>query len=157
MSRELINTWGDYQIAIDRLFALAQQKIFIYDEDLGLFKLGSVSRLQQLRQLMQAGQRDSLQMLVRNARPVRDNPLLLQLLGTYGHLASASETAESLAHLRDSMLLIDDRHALIRFERDQPRSKLLIDEPEELAPYLTRFVQIRDEGGEQISNTCTGL
>ena len=32
MSRELINTWGDYQTAIDRLFALLEQKIFIYDE-----------------------------------------------------------------------------------------------------------------------------
>ena len=34
MTRELITTWADYQMALDRLLALATRQVMIYDEDL---------------------------------------------------------------------------------------------------------------------------
>jgi hypothetical protein len=78
-------------------------------------------------------------------------------LSTYGHNAKAQETPQQLAHLRDSMILVDDKHALIRFEHGLPRSKLLIDEIDEIRPYLTRFHEIWAEGGESVSSTTLGL
>ena len=158
MARELITSWGDYQAAIDRLLAMATESIFIYDQDLGQLKLDSATRLDQLRRILSAGQRDALQIALRNADPLRrQHPALLGLLSTYCHIAAAHQTPEQLAHLRDCMILVDNKHGLIRFEQEQPRSKLLIDETDELKPYLTRFAELLAEGGEQVSSTTLGL
>jgi len=158
MARELITSWGEYQTAIDRLLCMACRKICIYDEDLGQLKLDSAQRRPQLQRILQAGLKDSLQIVVRNADPLRNSfPLLIKLLTEFGHLATAQQSPPDLAHLRDSMLIIDDKHALIRFERELPRSKLLIDEADELKPYLNRFSELLLAGGEPVSTTTLGL
>jgi hypothetical protein len=159
MSRELINAWGDYQLAVERLLALAEQKIAIYDEDLGQLHLDSPPRLSQIkRMLAQGGHALRLQIALRNTEPVtRKHPLLVNLLTNYGHVFAMQQTPPQLAHLRDAMLIVDDRHALIRFERDLPRSKLLIDENDELKPYRARFNEIWNEGGEALHANVLGL
>jgi hypothetical protein len=158
MARELITSWADYQMALDRLLAIACHKISIYDEDLVALKLESAPRLLHVKRVLQAGQGDVLQIAVRNGDPIRKkHPLLLSQLSAFCHRATAHETPPQLAHLRDSMILVDDKHALIRFERDLPRSKLLIDEIDELRPYLTRFKEIWSEGGESIGGIALGL
>lgn len=158
MARELITSWADYQTAVDRLLAVACQTICIYDEDLIALKLESPSRLLSCQRILKAGHDDALRIAVRNAAPIRQqHPKFQQLLATYSHLAKIRETPAQLAHLRDSMFIVDDKHALIRFERDLPRSKLLIDEADELRPYLTRFREIWSEGGEEISISTLGL
>lgn len=158
MAHELITSWGDYQTAIDRLLCLACRNICIYDEDLSELKLDSARRLPQIRRVMQAGHSKSLQIVIRNADPLRNRfSHLIKLLTEFGHQATAQQSPPDLAHLRDSMLIIDDRHALIRFERDLPRSKLLIDEADTLKPYLNRFSELRSAGGESISSTTLGL
>lgn len=159
MSRELINSWGEYQLAIERLLALAGQKIAIYDEDLGQLNLDSTTRLPQVKRLLAlGGHSPRLQIALRNTEPViRKHPLLLNLLSNYGHVFAMQQTPPQLAHLRDAMLIVDDRHALIRFERDLPRSKLLIDENDELKPYRARFSEIWNEGGEALHANVLGL
>jgi hypothetical protein len=158
MARELITSWTDYQMALDRLLAIACHKISIYDEDLVMLKLDSEPRLIHVKRILTAGQDDALQIAVRNGGPVRQkNPLLLNLLTAFSHRAAARETPQQLAHLRDSMIIVDDKHALIRFDRDQARSKLLIDDIDELRPHLTRFREIWSEGGEAISSSTLGL
>lgn len=158
MARELITSWAYYQTAIDRLLAIATKQICIYDEDLATLKLDSPPRLAHIRRLVSSARSDALSIAVRNGSPLRNqHPLLQNLLTTYGHVASAQETPPQLAHLRDSMIIVDDKHGLIRFERDMPRSKLLIDENDELRPYLAKFREIWAEGGERISNSTVGL
>ncbi len=158
VARELITSWADFQTAIDRLLVMACRQIQIYDEDLSTLRLESATRKEQIKRFLQLGQGDALQIAVRRAASFRlQHPQLQSLLDIYGHLAKARETPPQLAHLRDSMLLVDGRHALIRFDREQPRSKLLIDETCELRPYLTRFHEIWSEGGESISGATLGL
>jgi len=158
MARELITSWTDFQAAIDRLLAIASHKILIYDEDVSTLKLESAPRREHIKRVLQAGHDDVLRLAVRNATLIRQqHPLLQNLLSTYGHLAKAQETPPQLAHLRDSMILVDDKHALIRFERDLPRSKLLIDETDAVRPYLARFNEIWSEGGESVSSITLGL
>ena len=158
MARELITSWTDYQMALDRLLSIACNKISIFDADLVTLKLESAPRQLQLKRVLQAGLDDSLQIAVRDAGPIRQkHPLLLGLLGTFSHRATARETPQQLAHLRDSIIIADDKHALIRFEQAMPRSKLLIDEIDELRPYLARFKEIWSEGGESITSTTLGL
>lgn len=159
MARELITTWSDYQIAINRLLAMPAGRMRVYDEDLQHLNCDSPSRLEAVQSLLRrARQPDALQIAVRNANPLRTlHPRLLRLIAAYAHLAAARETPPQLAHLRDNLLLIDERHALIRFDRDQPRAKLLIDEPEEVGGYLRRFDEIWAEGGQAIGTTTLGL
>jgi hypothetical protein len=159
MTRELITSWSDYQAAIDRLLVLAVRKISIYDEDLGHLHLDSPSRLAELKRTLLADRNASrIRMAVRDAEPLRRHqPLLMNLLGEFSHCLLAQQTPAQLAHLRDTMILVDDKHGLIRFERDQPRSKLLLDENDELKPYTARFEEIWAEGGESISSTTLGL
>lgn len=158
MARELFNSWGEYQAAIDRVLALAEREIRIYDQDMIGLKLDSPSRLERLTRLLQSNRPDTLQVAVRDSEGLkRDCPRLMQLLTTYTHGMTVQQTPEHLAHLRDAMILIDGRHGLIRFDRDHPRSKLLIDENEELLPYLRRFEEIKSEGGTPLSITTLGL
>ena len=159
MARELITSWNDYRAAVDRLLALAGEKIAVYDEDLANLRLGSRASLNQLQRLLTSDRGLALRIAVRNARPLQQQrePGLLKLLSMYSHRAAAQQTPEHLAHLRDNMLIVDDRHALIRFDREQARSKLLLDEADEVRAYGKRFEDIWAEGGETINATTLGL
>lgn len=158
MARELITSWGDFQTAFDRLLAIAERKICIYDEDLGHLHLDSTEHLDTLKRLLGNTPAGNIRLALRNAEPLRrQQPLLLKLLADYSHCLAAQQTPPHLGHLRDSMILVDDRYGLIRFERDLPRSKLLLDESEELKPYFARFEEIWNEGGETVSSTTLGL
>lgn len=158
MARELFTSWGEYQSGVDRLLALAEREIRIYDQDMIGLELDSESRLGHLKRLLQSNRPDSIQVALRNFEPLkRDYPRLMQLLADYTHGMTVQQTPEHLGHLRDAMILVDGRHGLIRFDRDHPRSKLLIGETEELLPYQRRFEEIWAEGGTPLSTTTLGL
>jgi hypothetical protein len=153
MARELITTWSDYQAAVERLLAMACREILIYDEDLGALKLDSAPHLQ--RVIKDGGR---LQIALRNADLLRQRqPQLLNLLSLFSHRAAAQQTPEHLSHLRDNMILVDGKHGLIRFDRDQARSKLLVNEVDELRPYASRFTEIWSASGDPVSTTTLGL
>lgn len=158
MSRELINSWNDYQSAIDRILALACKQVWIYDEDLGILHFETTERIEALKRPLALLHPDCLRIALRNAASLHQRqPLMQRLLTTYSHNSAAQQTPEHLGHLRDSMILVDDAHALIRFDWEHPRSKLLIDEPGEVMPYRRRFAEIWAEGGIPASPTTLGL
>ena len=158
MSRELFTSWADYQSAIDHLLSLAAKRIWIYDEDLGMLHLETAERIEMLKRPLASTRQDCLRIALRNTAPLQQRqPLVQRLLAMHSHNSAAQQTPEQLNHLRDSMILVDDAHALIRFDRDQPRSKLLIDEPEEVMPYRRRFEEIWAEGGIPVATTTLGL
>ena len=158
MSRELFTSWTDYQSAIDHLLSLAAKRIWIYDEDLGMLHLETAERIEMLKRPLASTRQDCLRIALRNTAPLQQRqPLVQRLLAMHSHNSAAQQTPEQLNHLRDSMILVDDVHALIRFDRDQPRSKLLIDEPEEVMPYRRRFEEIWAEGGIPVATTTLGL
>ncbi|MGB8241605.1 MAG: hypothetical protein WCE66_11275 [Azonexus sp.] len=158
MSRELFTSWADYQSAIDHLLSLAAKRIWIYDEDLGMLHLETAERIEMLKRPLASTRQDCLRIALRNTAPLQQRqPLVQRLLAMHSHNSAAQQTPEQLNHLRDSMILVDDVHALIRFDRDQARSKLLIDEPEEVMPYRRRFEEIWAEGGITVATTTLGL
>ena len=158
MSRELINSWIEYQSAIDRILALASRQVWIFDEDLGMLHLETPERIAALTAPLASLQPDCLRIALRNSEPLQQRqPLTRRLLTVYSHNSAAQQTPEQLAHLRDSMILVDDAHALVRFDRNQPRGKLLIDEPDEVMPYRRRFAEIWAEGGTPVTPTTLGL
>lgn len=158
MSRELITSWSDYQIAIDRVLSLAHKRICIYDEDLVQLHFESPARIAILKLVLSEEKHDCLRIALRNSASLQQHqPLLRNLLKTFSHNSAVQQTPEQLGHLRDSIILVDDAHALIRFDRDQARGKLLIDESDEVMPYRRRFEEIWTEGGTPVSATTLGL
>jgi hypothetical protein len=158
MSRELLTSWADYHGGVDRILALATRQLWIYDEDLAALRLDNPLRMDRLQALLGAHPADCLAIALRNAEPLRrEHPRLCNLLATYSHNTAIWQTPDQLAHLRDALLIADDAHALVRFDRDQPRAKLLIDEPEEVLAYRQRFAAIRNEGGTPLAMTTLGL
>ena len=157
MTRELITTWGDYKAALSTLLPLAEQHLLIYDQDLGQLQLDDIKHNEQLHRLL-CNKQATLQIAVRSSQLLRtQHPRLLQLASIYNHRVSLQESTPNLAHLRDCLIVVDARHALIRFDWEQPRAKLLLDEPEEVRQYQLRFKDIVAEGGEIISPTTLGL
>ncbi|MGE5387070.1 MAG: hypothetical protein ACM3SV_14405 [Betaproteobacteria bacterium] len=158
MASELLTSWGEYRAAVDRILALATDELCIFDPDLGELKLESGERLDELRRLLAAGKSGCLKIALRDATFFRTHcPRLNELLRIHSHLLLVSETPDSIAHLRDCMILADSRHGLIRFDQGQPRSKLVLDDPDGIAPYKRRFEEILLEGGTPISATTLGL
>lgn len=158
MARELLTNWGDFQVAIDRLLELAEREILVYDGDLAHLKLDSAPRIGHLKRLLQPRRQDCLRLSLQDTTLLqRNNPRLIGLMADYTSGIPVLQTPEHLGHRRDSMILVDGRHGLILFERSQPRSKLLIDEMQEIEPYLQCFEQIWQEGGTPFSATTLGL
>lgn len=158
MTRALITHWTDYQAAIDQLLAMPCRKLCIYDEDLVKIRLDDRKRLAVLEQLLQSAAPGSIRIALRSAEAFRRTQThLIQLLAPYSHVITIQETSPQLNNLRDSMIILDDQHGLIRFDREQARSKLLINESDELRPYLQRFEEIWKEPGDIISSTSLGL
>ena len=148
MSRELFTSWTDYQSAIGRLLALPAKRIWIYDDDLALLHLETAERIEMLKRPLASTRQDCLRIALRSTAPLQQRqPLMQRLLATHSHNSAAQKTPEQLSHLRDSMILVDDA----------PRSKLLIDEPEEVMPYRRRFEEIWAEGGTPVAATTLGL
>jgi len=158
MARELITSWNDYQAALDHLLGMACHQVCIFDTDLGQMHLDNKARLDELKRLAHSLRPDSLRMALRDTEPLRRRQApLMNLLASHSHAFAVQQIPAHLAHLRDCLLLVDQRHALIRFDNEQVRSKLLIDEPEEVRPYCQRFEEIWRESGEVVSPTTLGL
>ena len=158
MTRELITHWTDYQTAIDQLLAMSCHKLCIYDEDLLKIRLDDRKRLANLQRMLQSAQPGAIRIALRNPEPLRRTQMhLIQLLAVHAHLITIQATSQELSKLRDSMILVDNQHGLIRFDQNQPRSKLLLNESDELRPYLLRFEEIWKDQGEVISATNLGL
>lgn len=158
MARELLTSWGAYKMALERLLATAEAQLLIFEPDPARLGLESASRLEQFGRLLQGRRPDCLRIALPDAEAFkRDHPRLLHLLADYRHSMTVQQIPESLAHLRDAMVLADGRHGLIRFDRDQPRSKLLIDEAEEIRPYFRRFSEIWAECDSPLAITRLGL
>lgn len=158
MARELLTSWGDLQLAVDRLLGLAEREILVFDDDLARFKLDDGPRLEHLKRLLQPRRQDCLRIALQKASTLqRSSPRLMRLLADYSGCMTVLETPEHLNHLRDSMLLVDGRHGIVLFDRNQARLKLLVDETRELEPYLQRFEELWQEGGSPLSATTLGL
>lgn len=158
MTRELITSWHDHDLAVDHLLSIAEKTILIYGGDLTPLKLESENSLTAINRVLKTGQTNCLQVILRNTQNwPHSNPRLAKLCLSYSHLISIREAPSDLAHLTDSMLLIDGLHGLIRFDENFPRSKQLVNEADEIRPYLIRFSQIHSTSSEPTSQTTLGL
>lgn len=158
MTTTLITTWSEYDRAVEATVQRARHTLLIFDRNLESLRLERPQRVAALRSLLQAKPRARLAFIVQNADFVRrHSPLLLGLLTYYAPALTVTQTPGHLATLRESLLLADDEHMLVRFDHDQPRARLIVGEPALCMPYRQRFEEIRAEGGDPVSSLTLGL
>ena len=158
MSSELITSWGEHDAALNKILALATNSLWIFDEDLSRLKLGRSDTIELLRQFLDNGRENGLRILLQNTEALRrDHPRLMELLASRPQNMTIIECPPQLADLKDSMVIADDQHALIRIHKDHARSRVILDSAKDCAPYVKRFEEILNEGGEPIGATTLGL
>ena len=158
MASTLFTSWSDYDTAVLSVLGCAEHSLLIFDPDLQRLPLEQPAVCERLTGFLRRHPGNRLQVVVQDSdHLLRHSPRLMGLLATYGHVFSVTVAAESLASLADTMLLADSRHAAIRFHRDQPRGRLLLDEPEAVRPYDKRFADILAEGGSPVLPGVAGL
>lgn len=157
MPSTLLTSHGDIDAAVDRLLALARTSLDVFDHDLSTLGLDRPTRADQLRRLL--GERaHRLRVIVQDSnRLPTANPRLLALHDAHTHHFELSLAADTLAELRDSFVIADGKHALVRFHRDQARARLIEDDENETRPYALRFADIVAEGVTPIGNRVAGL
>ena len=159
MTSRLITTWSEYDSAVREILGLAQTTLLVFDETLSSLQLERPERIAALRRLLSARKPATrLTIIVQKADFVRQySPQLMDLLTVHSPALTIIQSPPHLARLKDSLLIADGRHALIRFHQEQPRSRLIIDDSEECAPYQQRFDEILGEGGDPLSPMTLGL
>ena len=158
MSSKLMTTWAEHDAACADILGRAQKSLCIFDKDLSCLKLENPANASLLRQFLATDPRHQLQIVLRDAQALlRNSPRLLKLMIDYPQNMIVFERSADLATLNDALLMVDGIHALVRFHQEQVRSKIIIDDSQQCRPYLQRFSDILNEGGERISPTPLGL
>jgi hypothetical protein len=154
----LLTSWSEYSAAVERQLGNARRSIVIFDRDLASLQLERPGTIASLTRLLHSSPAATLRIALQTAGLLQARqPRLLELLRTFAHNFHVVETPPHLANLSDSMLIVDNSSALIRFHNDHARSKEIIGDPEACKPYCRRFDEIWDEGGTPISATVAGL
>ena len=159
MSSRLITTWSDYDGAVQEILDRSTATLQIFDEDLAPLRLDSPERIAVLRGLLVAREsHQRLTIVVQKPDFVRQySPQLMHLLTIYAPSLTVIHSPPHLDKLKDSLLIADGRHTLIRFHRDHARARLILDDVHECTPHIKRFEEIVAAGGEPLSPTTLGL
>lgn len=158
MTSRLMTAWADYALAIQEILPFLSRRLRIFDEDLVHPGLENPALAEKLRGFLGANRSTSCDIILRNPLAVRDrSPRLMALLGMYSDKLRIFECAPHLLSLNDNFILVDDAHALIRIHRDHARSKLILDDRRECAPYAERFDDLLEECETRIYPTTLGL
>jgi hypothetical protein len=158
MATEIHTTFEAFRAAFDQILALARHELCIFDDDLAQLGLEQAARMAELQRLLTGNPKARARIaLKRTDHLTRDHPRLVQLMKYHGHLMEARQIPDTLQRLRDSLVIVDQRCALVRFDWEHPRSRLILEDDVETAPYLKRFEAIWAEGGHVFSPTPLGL
>ena len=158
MATELITSWSDHDAALLSLLSAARSRLRIIDDDLSRLALERRETALLLERLLVAERSNSVSIALRDVSILRTaRPRLMRLLTTFPQQMRIFELAAEAASAVASLLLADDRHALLRFVTDQARARLIVDDPAQCAPYVNQFTQIVGNKGTPVSATTLGL
>jgi hypothetical protein len=157
-SSESLSTVAAQTEAIDRLIALAHQRIRVFDHDLSQTGWNRPARTDGLAGFLRAGRGRRIDIIVHDVRYVSEAcPRLTSLLQRYSHAVTIYRTGAEARHATDPLFIVDDRHFLHRFHFEQPRAALGLHQPEETRLLSNRFDEIWATGEPGVNATQLGL
>ena len=158
MSTELTTHWSEHDAGLAAILRSLSTSLMVFDEDLVRLGLERPENVEILRRVLVAGTRHRIRIVVKSAVPFRyHSPRLFQLFATYPEQMTVVQCPQHLHSLNDALFIANETHALIRFHKDNARSRIIIDDRDACIPYVQRFLDIEREGGESISATTLGL
>jgi hypothetical protein len=143
MTHEIHDTWGEFRSAFRQILGLTQQNLCIFDDDLGQLGLQQLASIEWMLQLLTKNPVATIRIALRRTDRLREeHPRLVQLLEVQSHRVQVMRISEDLRRLRDIFVVSDTEHALVRFDLEQPRHKLILSDAAEVKPYAQRFADI---------------
>lgn len=158
MSREVHDSWREFDADITTILTRVRVGLCVWDSDLTELRLDDPDRFEQLSGFLKKHPAANLRIALRNTECLsRDHPRLLLLLKHYGQRFQILLASADLQRLRDTMLIADGAHVVVRHEQSQPRTTLILDDPADTEPWRKRFEEIWEEGGSLFTPTTLGL
>jgi hypothetical protein len=156
--RVLLSTRREYLESLQRLAALAQRELRIFDADFSELMIDSPGTHELLRAFLLRSRDNHLYIAVHDSDYIRDYcPRLLTLLRQFSDRMFIHQTQGDAARAQDSFVLADKLHFVRRPVQAQPRAALrCYDEREAQGIYL-RFSEIWDSSLPAISASTSGL
>ena len=126
MSTELTTHWSEHDAALATILRSLTTSLLVFDEDLVRLGLERPENVEILRRFLVAGTRNRIRIVVKNAAPLRSHsPRLFQMLATYPEQMTVVQCPQHLHSLNDALFIVNETHALIRFHRDNARSRAI--------------------------------
>jgi hypothetical protein len=155
---QLLTGEAEYREACDRILGLAQREIVIFDRELLALRFNEKARLDILTAFLQGDGPHRIRMVLHNPEPLmREVPRMIQLIARFSHAIEVRQTPDNLRHLADTHVFADEHHGVRRFQYDQPRSALILDDPVYLSPWRQRFEELWELSQPCLSLNTTGL
>lgn len=157
-SYQLLTSEAEYRQACDTVLGRAERELLIFDRDLRRMQLEENSRLQLLSAFLAGNRLRRICIVLHDPEPLhRQLPRLMQVIVRFSHMIDVRQTPDNLRHLADAHLLADDAHGVRRFHIDQPRSALVVDNPDYVYPWWQRFMELWELSHPCLQINTTGL
>ena len=154
----LLASEAEYRQACDRVLGLAERDILIFDRDLVALRLDEKTRLEALANFLQTDRLRRIRIVLHDPEPMeRGAPRLMQLISRYSHVIDVRQSPDNLRQLADSHVLADENHCVRRFNANQPRSALVLDDPAYVYPWRQRFEELWGLSHPCLRINTTGL
>lgn len=154
----LMTNEAEYRIGCDDVIQLAEHEILILDRALQAVRINEAQRTERLEQFLAADRNRRIRIALHEPEMVRTQaPRIMQLLSRFSHQMEVREIPDNLRHLADTHILADRRYGVRRFQFDQPRSALIVEDPPAISPWWDRFSELWEQSRSCLSANTTGL
>lgn len=154
----LITVEADYRQACDTVISCAEHEILIFDRDLSAPRIDDKARIALLASFLSAEGLRRIRVVLHAPEALRTKaPRLMQLFARFSHLIEVRQSPDNLRNLADTHILADDKHAIRRFQFDQPRCALHLDDPVAVRPWRQRFEELWEQSLPCLNVNATGL
>lgn len=156
--RALFLSRMEYADGADKILAMAQHEVAIFDPDFAEYRLESPRRIELLNQFMRKDRNNRLRIAVHAPEQViRHCPRLLGLLNLYSANMLIYRTTGEAARAQDCFVLIDRLHVARRPVAAQGRGVLILHDPREGLLMHGRFLEIWDSSEPGVNASTSGL
>jgi hypothetical protein len=153
-----LDTVAAQTAAIDELIGLAKHKLQVFDIDLSQTGWDTSARASNLARFLRQATAPRFDLIVHDTRWIETScPRLVNLLRLYPTAITMYRAGNEARVAMDPLVIVDGRHFLHRFHIDQPRASLVIENPQQAMPLVTRFEEIWATGEPGVPGTVLGL
>lgn len=154
----LMTNEADYRAGCAEVLRLAEREIRIFDRGLVAVRLDEPQHADWLADFLAADRSRQIRIVLHEPETVRKHvPRVMQLLASFSHQMETREIPDNLRHLADTHILVDHRHGVRRFQFDQPRSALIVEDPPAISPWWDRFSELWEQSHACLGVNATGL